>query len=391
MSLIKNHFEISQYKTDSWVLETATGHFYISDLSKQLLDILKKSRSVQEAATAFNNTFNFNLNEKAFVSFINKNLGFTGLLATTSEPVLKQKSFIKFQFTIFKAQTAAILAKPFKPLFNKSFFWIACTGLFLLALYTLFFREFESDTISVKLVMFLYFITIVLHELGHIAVCKRFTGKNGEIGAGLYLIFPVLYSNISALWHASKLERVIGNLAGVYMQLWCLLLCFGYLYFYPKNGTVNEMAYMLALYSLIQLLPFIRSDGYWLLSDLTSTPNLLKKSNETGKLFFTHTKLFFRKEDFSKNIGLLFYAAFNTLLIFYFVVYQLFLKWEEVLAFPQYIWEIILQLIQLEIPDFKTQYISILIVYILVFRYLQRALKAIFKPKTSKKDHTHSD
>ena len=64
MSLIKNHFEISQYKTDSWVLETATGHFYISDLSKQLLDILKNSRSVQEAATAFNNTFNFNLNEK---------------------------------------------------------------------------------------------------------------------------------------------------------------------------------------------------------------------------------------------------------------------------------------------------------------------------------------
>ncbi|AYN00314.1 hypothetical protein EAG08_08270 [Chryseobacterium sp. 3008163] len=43
------------------------------------------------------------------------------------------------------------------------------------------------------------------------------------------------------------------------------------------------MSYVLGVYSFIQLLPFIRSDGYWLLSDLSSTPNLQSRSNAEVK------------------------------------------------------------------------------------------------------------
>lgn len=38
------------------------------------------------------------------------------------------------------------------------------------------------------------------HELGHASACKYFEVKHGGIGFGLYLNFPVLYTDVTEVW-----------------------------------------------------------------------------------------------------------------------------------------------------------------------------------------------
>ncbi len=49
------------------------------------------------------------------------------------------------------------------------------------------------------------FCILMIHEMGHAAAGRRFGIKPKEIGAGLYLIFPVLYTDVTEVWRLSKL------------------------------------------------------------------------------------------------------------------------------------------------------------------------------------------
>ena len=386
MSILNEDYKISNYKTDSWVLETTQGHYILTNQAKKLVDILTYSISLDQARGMFNQQFEFDLNTEEFTHFINEKLGFTGLLTTFKVDAVKPKSFINLQFTIFKAEVASVLSKPLTPFFNKIFFWISFPLLMALSIYFLITLSPEGEDVSIVLLMGLYLITIFFHELGHITACKRYTGSNGEIGGGLYLIFPVMYSNISSLWHAKKVERVIGNLAGVYMQLWCLLFFVAALYFFPQIAFLKQMIFLLSLYSIIQLLPFVRSDGYWLLSDLTNTPNLLMKSNEALKNVFSNPKAFFVQQNFIANWALLLYGSFNNLIMIYFVSYQLYAGHDQLLNFPFYIWDALNQLIHLQIPEIDFSYITVIIFYIIGFTYLKRGYAYLSKPREKLKE-----
>lgn len=41
---------------------------------------------------------------------------------------------------------------------------------------------------------------VPLHELGHLSACHRFECEVGDLGLGLYFVFPVMYVDLSAAW-----------------------------------------------------------------------------------------------------------------------------------------------------------------------------------------------
>jgi len=218
-----------------------------------------------------------------------------------------------------------------------------------------------------------------LHELGHIAACKRFAGRNGEIGMGIYFIFPVLYSSISALWHCKKEHRIIGNLAGIYMQLICVFIFYTLSFFFQKT-VFEEMAYIVAIYSLIQLIPFIRSDGYWLLSDVFNIPNLHQRSSKEFGGWIVHP-LRWNKVKTKKETFILIYGIFNYALFAYFILSQLIFNWREILLFPV---KVLRAADQLLFMDFSLAFLSdisitILIFYILSINYVHAIYKKLVK------------
>lgn len=121
--------------------------------------------------------------------------------------------------------------------------------------------------------------TFLLHELGHAAATARWGQKPAEIGIGLYLIFPVLFSNVTSAWALTRGQRIAVNLGGIYLQglaTACLVP-----FQVHGNDPVLALVIVLNLFSIVvNLNPFFRFDGYWIYSDLFGIPNLRERSRD---------------------------------------------------------------------------------------------------------------
>lgn len=125
-------------------------------------------------------------------------------------------------------------------------------------------------------VVFLYVVLTLSglwHELGHASACHRGGGRPGRIGAGLYLIWPAFFTDVSDSYRLSRGARLRTDLGGIYFNvvlgvgLYAAFLATGYEPFLLL--VVMQVAEI-----LYQFVPFIRLDGYWVVSDLTGVPDL---------------------------------------------------------------------------------------------------------------------
>ena len=119
----------------------------------------------------------------------------------------------------------------------------------------------------------------LFHELGHASACKHFGIRHGGIGFGLYLNFPVLYTDVTEVWRLRRTDRCIVNLAGVYFQMYILLALLA-LFYVTGSDTVRYMILTLNLGFIMTLNPFFKFDGYWIASDVLGIPNLRNRSKE---------------------------------------------------------------------------------------------------------------
>lgn len=117
------------------------------------------------------------------------------------------------------------------------------------------------------------------HELGHASACKYFGVRHGGVGFGLYLNFPVLYTDVTEVWKLDRKQRCIVNMAGVYFQCyWLIGLLVGYLL--TSNDILRYLILIMNFGFLMTLNPFFKFDGYWIASDLLGVPNLRTRSKE---------------------------------------------------------------------------------------------------------------
>ncbi|WP_147678657.1 hypothetical protein [Algibacter pacificus] len=381
MSLIVVDYKVSAYQPGKWVVEVNSEHFIVQDNVKILIDILANAKTKQEALIKFNAHFTQELNRVEFESFCKQTLEKVNLVdSEIGTAPAKTKSFLQLEKILFSKKTTDQVVRVFGYLFIPKIFWGAFIILSVASVISIYKIPIIGSTkIPVIWVILLYLPTVLLHEIGHVAACKKFTGQASEIGIGIYIVFPVFFSNISAIWHATKQERIITNLAGVYMQLWCMLV---FIMFYLLTGLLlfQHMIFLTGIYNFFQLFPFIRSDGYWLLSDITSTPNLLANSKEILKnSLFPPYKIPITIH--WKRVFLFAYGAFNFLLIGYFVYYQFGYNWQEIIEFPSVVWTMLTQVVTLQFSkiDFQYNYMSYIIVYFVLYSYGTKAIKYLYK------------
>ena len=141
--------------------------------------------------------------------------------------------------------------------------------------------NFNNSANAYNIIGLLFFIiaSSLFHELGHASACKFFNIHHGGIGFGLYLNFPVLYTNVTEIWRLNRKQRCIVNIAGVYFQMYALFLLL-VLYILTKHDIVRYMILVMNLGFLITLNPFFKFDGYWIASDILGIPNLRLRSKE---------------------------------------------------------------------------------------------------------------
>ena len=304
-------------KKDNWILEHSEKYFVVSDEIKLLIEILKKHNSnINEAYNDFIEQFEY-VSKEEFSQIIEQNIINLELDREHIENNKKEKSFILFETKILSKENSAKLSKIIQPLYRPSFFWIVFALLFSLSIYNVFtIAEIHLEKKYILFLFLTYILTALIHEIGHIAACNRFTKKNGEIGIGVYFIFPVFYSNITPIWTATKQQRIITNLAGVYIQLY-IVAFFYFIYLSTGNIQIQNVVAISTVVILYQLIPFIRTDGYWILSDITNSPNLLSNSSEEVIKFFKNPLKY--KIVHKKNLLEFSYGLLNQLFMLYIV------------------------------------------------------------------------
>lgn len=125
--------------------------------------------------------------------------------------------------------------------------------------------------------------TKILHEMGHAFTAKRHGVRVSSIGVALLVMFPVLYTDTSGAWKLrGRQQRLQIGAAGMAAEL--TLACYATLaWSFLPDGMLRSAAFMLAtttwlLTLAVNLNPFMRFDGYFLLSDALDMANLQERS-----------------------------------------------------------------------------------------------------------------
>jgi putative peptide zinc metalloprotease protein len=193
---------------------------------------------------------------------------------------------------------------------------------------------------------------LLIHELGHAAASYRFGVKSKEIGFGLYIIFPVLYTDVTEVWRISKIKRVIVNLGGIYFQLLINLgLIYGIYRSFGSFENINTFRYLIQINIatiLINVIPFLKFDGYWLYSDIFTIPNLKQQSTTyfTKLLKFLIPKLPFKLNETTQKVKLndlplMIYSICRYIFLAYFMVWAFAFFFRQLGSFPRTAWNLI--------------------------------------------------
>jgi putative peptide zinc metalloprotease protein len=144
----------------------------------------------------------------------------------------------------------------------------------------------KNDILKVNLSAFEYIIVLIIiyigtlwHEFGHFTSCYKYGITPKNIGFGLYIVFPVLFSDVTSIWLLSRKKRMVVNYAGIYFQLIYIVLLFCISFFIGKT-ILLKAAYIIIISFISTLNPILRFDGYWLFSDAIGVDNLREKQDK---------------------------------------------------------------------------------------------------------------
>jgi putative peptide zinc metalloprotease protein len=119
-------------------------------------------------------------------------------------------------------------------------------------------------------------LATAFHEIGHATACRYSGGRPGVIGAGIYVVWPVFYTDVTDTYRLPRSGRLRTDLGGVYFNA-IFGLAVGAAYFVTGFEPLLLLVLVQNCAILQQLMPFGRLDGYLIVSDLTGVPDILTR------------------------------------------------------------------------------------------------------------------
>ena len=147
----------------------------------------------------------------------------------------------------------------------------------------------------------------VIHELGHAYAARRYGVRVPAMGVAFLVMWPYLYTDVGETWKlADRRKQFVIAAAGMASEL--ALAVFSTLaWALAPEGAIKAMLFVLATSTWLITLainasPFMRFDGYFLLSDALDFPNLHERASACGRWWVRTT--FFRLPETMPEPGL---------------------------------------------------------------------------------------
>ena len=176
--------------------------------------------------------------------------------------------------------------------------------------------SFNSLT-SILLILFTIGFTKIIHELGHAYASKMYNCSVPEVGVNFIFFYPLFYTDVTDTITLKPKQRLVVSTAGIRFELYLAIIA-GYFWFLlPDNTILKNMMFFIAAISwtlslLINIVPFLKFDGYYIFSDYMKIRNLAPRA-------FAVLKYNFRKYFIGLDTALpeqYDYSKFRFLLVF---------------------------------------------------------------------------
>ncbi len=325
-----------------FILSNSNDKHYLK-INKKVYDLLQLvdgKMNLSELSIKFNKIYNSELEYTEIHFLLYKKLLPYGILKGYESDVkpYKKPDYLKLSFVLISEKILNKITPFFLFLFKKKYaiatlITLIITYILVISYYINLYQTYNIRE-SFTLFIILMFVSVTFHEIGHATAARFFGAKHGGIGIGFYLFSPVYYADVTDIWKLEKTKRIAVNLSGIYFELIFNILVIS-IGLALGDDLLIIIALIIAFKTLFNLNPFLRSDGYWVISDLTNKPNLFYHAKQ--KVIEVFNFIFNRKSiqwDLVEKLlfiyGLIIYSFMSL-----FIYYVLFKNPNSLLYFPQ--------------------------------------------------------
>ncbi|MGN7202473.1 hypothetical protein [Arthrobacter sp. SAFR-044] len=211
-------------------------------------------------------------------------------LADGSQPEVRKANpllGLRFRYIVSDPERTRRITAPFAVLFNPLIV-VAVTAAFLAACWwVLMVKGLGSATHEAfeqpALLLLILAVTILsagFHEFGHAAATRKGGATPGAMGAGLYLLWPAFFTDVTDSYRLGRGGRIRTDLGGLYFNAIVAVAIMG-LWWATGFDALLLVVVTQILQMVRQLIPLVKYDGYHILADATGVPDLFQRIKPT--------------------------------------------------------------------------------------------------------------
>jgi putative peptide zinc metalloprotease protein len=210
--------------------------------------------------------------------------------ADGAEPAVERANpllALRFRYAVTDPEVTRRITAPFAWLFHPLIVVGVVVGFVAVCRWVLFDRGLGFAThqafANPALLLVVFAVTLVsagFHEFGHAAAARYGGATPGAMGAGLYVLWPAFYTDVTDSYRLGRAGRIRTDLGGVYFNAVLALGVFGVWALTGWDALLLVIATQI-LQMVRQMPPLLRFDGYHLLADVTGVPDLYYRIRPT--------------------------------------------------------------------------------------------------------------
>src|SRR6478672_4783874 len=266
--------------------------FQLTPLLYLVLSTVDGQRGYDEVAQRVGAAYGRTVTPDNVRTLVDQQLRPLGLLATedSSQPEAKKSNpllALRFKYAVSDPEQTRRVTSPFARLFNPVVVTLVMVTFVVMSWWVLFHKGLASATHQAfdkpGLLLLVVAVTILsagFHEFGHAAAARRGGATPGVMGAGIYLVWPAFYTDVTDSYRLGRGGRVRTDLGGLYFNAIVAVVVAGVWWATRYDALLLHVATQI-LQMVRQLTPLVRFDGYHVLADLTGVPDLFHRIKPT--------------------------------------------------------------------------------------------------------------
>jgi putative peptide zinc metalloprotease protein len=289
-------YEDSGFKEAPYIARRADGQVVqMPQLLYFVAEAVDGERNYQEIAEHASRQFGRELDADGAQMLIQEKLVPLGVIAAPEageQPELQKSDpllALKMKTGVVPERLVNGIVTIFKPLFLPPIVLAVLAAFFGLCGWLFFYHGVAQglrgalyDPMFILLLLGLVVLSAAFHETGHATACAYGGARPGKMGVGLYIVWPAFYTDVTDAYRLGKGGRLRTDLGGVYFNTIFTLGTFA-AYFVTGWEPLLLIVPLQIMEMLHQFLPFIRLDGYYIISDLTGVPDMFARIKPTLK------------------------------------------------------------------------------------------------------------